>query len=174
MITTAELRTMAEAAWPEPGDTEVPQVPGFVLSPFNPLVVAVVDRCLSRRFGGPPAPPDDAGRIATIVVSMGGDAVSAEHVAATVDSGARVGPLFFFQSVPNSIAGFVAARWGLTGPVVCLCPTGDPMADGLAEAALLIGDGDADAALVVLVESGRLDNTAHAGAAAVLVSGGGN
>jgi 3-oxoacyl-(acyl-carrier-protein) synthase len=172
MIAVAELETLAEAQWPEPGDVEVPQLPGFVLSPFNPLVAAVVDRCLSRRFGGPPAPPDDAGRIATVVVSAGGDAVSAQHVAATVDSGARVGPLFFFQSVPNSIAGHVAARWGLTGPVVCLCPTGDPMADGLAEAALLIGDGDADAALVVLVESGLRDDAALAGAAAVLVSGG--
>lgn len=172
MITTAELVTLAEAAWPEPGDLEVPQLPGFVLSPFNPLVAAVVDRCLSRRFGGPPAPPGEAWRIAIVVVSAGGDAVSAEHVASMVDSGARVGPLFFFQSVPNSIAGHVAGRWGLTGPVVCLCPTGDPMADGLAEAGLLIGDGDADAALVVLVESGRSGDAARAGAAAVLVSGG--
>jgi 3-oxoacyl-(acyl-carrier-protein) synthase len=173
MITTAELVTLAEAAWPEPGDLEVPQVPGFVLSPFNPLVAAVVDRCLSRRFGGPPAPPGTEGRIAMIIVSAGGDAVSAEHVARTVDSGGRVGPLFFFQSVPNAIAGHVAAHWGLSGPVVCLCPTGDPMADGLAEAALLIGDGDADAALVVLVESGLVEHPAQAGAAAVLVSGGG-
>jgi hypothetical protein len=46
------------------------------------------------------------------------------------------------------------------------------MADGLAEAALLIGDGDAEAALVVLVESGLRDDAARAGAAAVLVSGG--
>ena len=34
--------------------------------------------------------------------------------------GDRVGPLLFFQSVPNAVAGHVAARWGLTGPVVCL------------------------------------------------------
>jgi hypothetical protein len=43
------------------------------------------------------------------------------------------------------------------------------MVDGLAEAALLIEDGDADAALVVLVES-EVDGAAAA--EAVLVNGG--
>jgi 3-oxoacyl-(acyl-carrier-protein) synthase len=93
--------------------------------------------------------------------------VSAEHVARTVDAGGRILPLFFFQSVPNSIAGHVAARWGLAGPVVCLCPTGDPKTDGLAEASLLIEDGDADHALVVLVEQSEVDESS-----AVLVAGG--
>lgn len=153
------MKTLARANWPEAGDREVPQVPGFVLSSFNPLVAAVADRCLRRHFGEPPAPAAIAERIAMIVVSGSGDVVSAEHVARTVDAGARVGPLFFFQSVPNSIAGHVAARWGLGGPVVCLCPTGDPMTEGLAEASLLIEDGDADQALVVLVEQSDVDES---------------
>ncbi len=63
--------------------------------------------------------------------------------------GKRVGPLFFFQSVPNSVAGLVAAQWGLRGPVVCLSPR-DRTA-GFDEAALLIADGDADQVLIVLV-----------------------
>jgi 3-oxoacyl-(acyl-carrier-protein) synthase len=73
-----------------------------------------------------------------------------------VDTGARVGPLLFFQSVPNAIAGYVAAREGLTGPVVCTSPqpgtAAETLAEALAEAELLIADGDADEALVVLVE----------------------
>jgi hypothetical protein len=36
--------------------------------------------------------------------------------------------------------------------VVCLSPTGDPLADGLAEAALLIADEDLDAVLLIVVE----------------------
>jgi len=153
------MKVLARARWPEAQDRNLPQVPGFVLSSFNPLVAAAADRCLRRRFGDPPVPADVGERTAVIVVSGSGDAVSAEHVARAVDAGARVGPLFFFQSVPNSIAGHLAARWGLAGPVVCLCPTGDPMADGLAEAGLLIEDGDADRALVVLVEQSDVDES---------------
>lgn len=153
------VRVLAEARWPEAGDREVPQVPGFVLSSFNPLVAAVADRCLRRHFGEPPVAAEVGERTAVIVVSGSGDAASAEHVARTVDAGARVGPLFFFQSVPNSIAGHVAARWGLAGPVVCLCPTADPMTEGLAEASLLIDDGETDRALVVLVEQSDVDES---------------
>jgi 3-oxoacyl-(acyl-carrier-protein) synthase len=85
-----------------------------------------------------------------------------------VDAGTRIGPLLFFQSVPNSVAGHVAAEWGLGGPVVCLCPTGDARADGMAQARLLIDDGDADEALVVWVEQAGADGSAEA----VLVSKG--
>ncbi|HEU5469110.1 MAG TPA: beta-ketoacyl synthase chain length factor [Actinophytocola sp.] len=169
--TTIALTVLAEARWPEPGDDAVPQVPGFVLSSFNPVIAAVADRCLRRRYGEPPAPRDDGSGTALVLVSASGDIASANHVARTVDDGGRVGPLFFFQSVPNSIAGYLAARWRLGGPVVCLCPTGDPRADGLAEAELLIADGDAAAALVVLVEQSGVDGV-RATAAAVLVSGG--
>lgn len=167
----AGLAVLAEARWPEPGDAEPPGVPGFVLSPFNPLVAVVAERCLRRVHGEPPVPPEAGRALATVVVSASGDAVSARHVARTVDAGGRVGPLFFFQSVPNSIAGHLAGRWGLAGPVVCLCPTGDPLADGLAQAGLLIGDGDADSALVVLAEQEGSDGGAGR-AAAVLVQGG--
>jgi hypothetical protein len=55
--------------------------------------------------------------------------------------------LQFFQSVPNSIAGWIAARWELRGPVVCVTD------GGFDEAALLIGDGDADHMLIVQVEA---------------------
>lgn len=146
------VRVLAEARWPEPGDTAPPTVPGFVHSTFPPLVAAVADRCLTRRHGSAPAPGEVGARTAVLLVSASGDRASAEHVHRTVTDGGRPGPLFFFQSVPNSVAGHVAARWGLGGPVVCLSPVGEAMADAVAEADLLLYDGDADEALLVLIE----------------------
>jgi len=143
-----------------PAGTVPPSLPGFVVSSFSPLVAAAADRCLADRHGSPPA--DVGTRTAVVLVSASGDARMAEHVAHAVDEGARIGPLLFFQAVPNSVAGHVAARWGLRGPVVCLCPTGDPKADGLAQARLLIDDGDADEVLVVLVEQAGAAESAHA------------
>ena len=137
------LDVVARADWPEPGDPAAPPVvPGFVVSTFAPLVAVTGERCLSRATA--PA------RTAIVVVTACGDVASAAHVAAAVDTGTRIGPLMFFQSVPNAVAGHLAARHGLGGPVVCLSPGGDPLADGLAEAGLLIDDGDADAALVIV------------------------
>jgi 3-oxoacyl-(acyl-carrier-protein) synthase len=130
-------------------DGAQPPLPGFVVSSFSPLVAAAADRCLSARHGKPPA---DAGeRTAIVLVSGSGDAQLADHIANAVDTGTRIGPLLFFQAVPNSVAGHVAARWGLLGPVACLCPVADAQAEGLAYARLLIEDGDADQVLVVEV-----------------------
>lgn len=163
------MRVVSRASWPEPGDRETPRIPGFVLSSFSPLVAEAADRCLRQVYGQPPVPPDAGRSTAIIVVSASGDLVSARHVARTVDAGRRVEPLFFFQCVPNSIAGHIAARWGLGGPVVCLCPTGHPLTDGLDQAALLIDDGDATAAVVVLVEQSEVDGV-PATATAVLAT----
>ena len=141
-----------EAWWWVAEDGAPPAVPGFVQSSFNPLVAAVADRCLSEHYAKPPEPPGDRQRTGLVLVSRGGDRVSAEHVRQTVADGSRLGPLFFFQSVPNSIAGYVAARWGLGGPVVCISPVGSPVADGVAEAAVLMSDGDAEEVLLVIAE----------------------
>lgn len=160
-VTPAAARrtVLAEAAWPEPGDGAPPPVPGFVHSSFPPLVAAVAERCLSRAYGERPA--RDRQRTAVVLVSAAGDRASAAHVRATVAAGGRPGPLFFFQSVPNSVAGHVAARWGLGGPVVCLAPTGDPRDEGIAEVDLLLHDGDADEALLVLIEQAPDDGGAR-------------
>lgn len=145
-MTPTELAT---ATLPE--GTVPPPLPGFVVSEFSPLVAEAADRCLAARYGSPPA--GEAGeRTAIVLVSGSGDLPMAEHVAHAVDTGMRIGPLLFFQAVPNSVAGHVAARWGLRGPVACLCPVGDASAEGLAYAQLLIEDGDADEVLVVAVE----------------------
>lgn len=164
---TAGLAVLAAAEWPEtPTDEHLPPVPGFVVSAFNPLVAVVAERCLRRR---PVAGLDGSAPVtAVILVSALGDLTSAEHVAATVDAGGKVPPLLFFQSVPNAVAGYVAARWSLTGPVVCVAG----VEAGLAIAGLLIADGDTEEALVVRIE---LTDTAVGIpdlAAAVLLGGG--
>lgn len=155
LAATAGLTPLACSSWPPPGERVTPpSLAGFVFSSFSPLAAEVANACLTLAHGGVPAPPARGERTAIIIASSSGDLASAVHVAAAVDAGARPGPLLFFQSVPNAIAGHIAARWGLAGPVVCLSPSpsGAPLASALAEAALLCHDGDADEALIVLVE----------------------
>ncbi|MEI8408378.1 MULTISPECIES: hypothetical protein [unclassified Kribbella] len=138
---TPDLEVLGEGRWPEAGDDVAagpPALPGFVLSTFNPLAAVAADRCLSSLSVRP------SERTGIVLVSDG-DRVSAEHVKQAVAEGKRIGPLFFFQSVPNSVAGLIAAKWQLRGPVVCVTD------GGLDEAALLIGDGDADQVLIVEV-----------------------
>ncbi len=141
----AGLTVCASAAWPETGaDGEVPALAGFIDSNFSPLLAEVAARALRRR-----AQPDGAGNVTAIVmVTALGDVTSAVRVAAAVDAGKRVPPLQFFQSVPNAVAGYLAVRWHLTGPVVCV----SGIRAGLDVAALLIEDADADEALVVCVD----------------------
>lgn len=150
---TTGLTVLARAEWPERDDDPSPRpIAGFILSSFGPLVAEVAERCLARAHRQPPVDPARGERTALVIVSGSGDAGSAAAVASAVDKGERVAPLLFFQAVPNAVAGHVAARWGLGGPVVCLAADGDPLREGLDAAALLIDDGDADEALVVLAE----------------------
>ncbi len=170
-----ELAVLSRAAWPEPGDDGAPPpLPGFVHSSFSPLVAAVAERCLAREHRSAPADPARGERTATVLVSRYGDVTSAVLLAEAVDAGTRVAPLLFYQAVPNAVAGYLTARWGLTGPVVCVSPVGDAMAEGLAVARGLIEDGDADEALIVVAEqcSETGADGVHSGhdeAAAVLV-----
>jgi hypothetical protein len=159
----AGLTVLSCAAWPETDtDVEVAPLAGFIDSNFSPLVAEVAGRVLRGR-DQPQAPGTVT---AIVIVTALGDVTSAARVAAVVDAGGRVPPLLFFQSVPNAVAGYLAARWQLTGPVVCVSGT----SAGLDVAALLIGDADADEALVVradlAVTGGGRDR-----AAAVLVTG---
>jgi 3-oxoacyl-(acyl-carrier-protein) synthase len=153
----AGLRAVAAGEWPAGDGDELPGVAGFIVSSFNPLVVEVARRALAAvAAGAPPLPARIGEQTAVVVASAYGDAVSARAVAGAVDGGHRVGPLMFFQSVPNAVAGYVAARWGLTGPVVAVSPADAPasLAEGVEVARLLIADGDADRALVIVVEQG--------------------
>jgi hypothetical protein len=159
----AGLTVSASAAWPQTdADGEVPALAGFIESNFSPLLAEVAARALRSR-----AQPQAASKVTAIVmVTALGDVTSAARVAAAVDAGQRVPPLLFFQSVPNAVAGYLAVRWHLTGPVVCVSGT----RAGLDVAALLIDDADADEVLVV-----RVDLAVTGGgrdcAAAILVTG---
>jgi hypothetical protein len=159
------LAIRAEARWPESShDDTAPSLPGFIVSSFSPIAAETAFRCLGRRpafsatqSAGPEDPETFAARpgtenpvTAVLITTARGDRESAGHVARTVAAGGLLGPLLFFQSVPNAVAGHIAARWKLTGPVVCLA---DP-ASALEAAALLIEDGDADEALLVRIEQG--------------------
>ncbi|NUR58742.1 MAG: hypothetical protein HOV87_08655 [Catenulispora sp.] len=138
---------VAEARWPESDhDQTPPPLPGFIVSSFSPIAAEAAARCLSRRATATDAASPRT--TAVIIASARGDLHSAAHVAHAVDTGAPLGPLLFFQSVPNAVAGHIAARWHLTGPVVCVADR----ASALEAAALLIEDGDADEALVLHAE----------------------
>jgi hypothetical protein len=152
--TAAGLDVLAEARW-SGDDGAAPRLAGFIHSGFNPIVAAVAGRCIAA------APPAAAGT-GIVLVSDLGDVESAAHVAAAVDAGARIGPLFFFQSVPNAVLGHVAAKHGLTGPVSCVCDA----AAGLDAARGLLAGGEADRVLVIELD----DDEA---AAAVLLTHGG-
>ncbi|WP_308167896.1 hypothetical protein [Catellatospora tritici] len=160
----AGLVELARGAWPESdADTEPPALAGFVVSSFSPLVAEVARRCLTRAYGQPPAAPARGPRTAVIISTTTGDVATALSVARAVDTGQRLGPLLFFQAVPNAVAGYVAARWELGGPVLCLSPAGPgdalelALAEGLSAARLLLADGDADEALVIAAEQATDD-----------------
>jgi hypothetical protein len=156
VVPGAGLRVLSRARWPESGaDTpeSLPQVPGFILSSFNPLAAEVARRALSR---APDAVPD---RTALLLVSASGDPVTGRAIADAVSEGRRVPPLLFFQSNPNAVLGHIASQHALTGPVVaCLGPAA-PGGEGAhravaaaREAELLLLDGDAEAVLLIVVE----------------------
>jgi len=157
----AGLAVLSSASWPEANaDAEVPALAGFIESSFSPLLAEVASRALRRR----PGPRAEGTITAVVMVTALGDVTSATRVAAAVDAGKRVSPLLFFQSVPNAVAGYLAARWHLTGPVVCVSET----RAGLDVAALLIDDADADEALVASVDLAVAKGEEDRGAAIVV------
>ncbi|WP_368861610.1 beta-ketoacyl synthase chain length factor [Actinospica durhamensis] len=154
------MAVLASACWPESTADQIPPpLPGFVSSSFSPIVAEVAKRALRRV---PQRGPEVV--TAVVVVSALGDVASAAQVAEAVDTGGRVWPLMFFQSVPNAVAGHVAARRALTGPIVSVCA---PEA-GIEVAALLLEDGDADEVLVAEVDLEPADGAGARGAAVLL------
>ncbi len=163
---TDAIRVLARAEWPGESGEELPRIAGFVASSFSPLVAETAERCLSRVYGTPPA----AGpRTAVLLASASGDLGTARAIEEAVAQRRRVPPLLFFQSNPNAVLGHIAARWQLTGPVVALGPGADGEAAALAEAALLLADGDAEQVLVIAAEQGDGPGE-HDSAVALLVA----
>lgn len=151
------LAVLARASWPDGTDAELPAIAGFIASAFSPLAAVLAEQCLSSYFGARPADAERGERTAIVLASSTGDIGTAAAIARAVDQRRRVPPLLFFQSNPGAVVGYISARWGLSGPAACINPTGDPLADAIATAALLIEDGDAAAALIIVAEAGRRD-----------------
>jgi hypothetical protein len=149
---TAELTVLARSQWPDGPRDELPGVPGFIISSFSPLAAELAERCLRQHFGAPPA--KGGRRTAIVLASTTGDIATAAAIASAVDRGRPVPPLLFYQSNPNAVAGHIAARWGLAGPVVCTIAC---WSDAMDCAALLIEGSEADEALVILADQGGLD-----------------
>ncbi|HYS40647.1 MAG TPA: beta-ketoacyl synthase chain length factor [Pseudonocardiaceae bacterium] len=170
-VLTGEPVVLARAEWPV-GDEDdgLPQIAGFVMSNFSPLVAVIAERCLRAHYGSAPADPVRGATTGVVLASVRGDVTTVDTVAAALRDGRRVPPLLFFQSNPNAVVGHVTSRWGLAGPVVCTSPLGDPLADGLAVAALLIEDEAATEVLVIAADlADGADERDHA--VAVLVAG---
>jgi 3-oxoacyl-(acyl-carrier-protein) synthase len=164
------MTALAGAYWPRPDAPEQPKpVPGFILSSFAPLVAQVAQDCLAEHYGTPSRDLSDEVTIGIVLVSVGGDLGTADATQQAVDGGGRVSPLLFFQSVPNSIAGWLAARWGLTGPLICFSPGADALGEARETARLLFEDAVADQVLVVLVEQAGPDGGGAADQAAAVL-----
>jgi Beta-ketoacyl synthase, N-terminal domain len=151
----AGLAVLASAEYPASATDVLPEIVRFVVSSFSPLVAELGERCLRRYFGARPADPDLGEQTGVVLASKSGDFGTAVAVAEAVDAGRRVPPMLFYQSNPNAVVGYLTARWGLGGPVVCTSPAADVPADAVADAGQLIRDGDAAAVLVIVAEQGR-------------------
>lgn len=154
-VPAGELVVLARAEWPASPAASLPPIAGFIASSFSPLAAEVAEQCLRGYFRSPPASPELGERTAIVLASSSGDIATAAAVASAVDEGRRVSPLLFFQSNQNAVVGYIAARWGLGGPVVCTIPATDALADAMTCAALLVEDGDAAAALLIVADQGR-------------------
>jgi len=150
-----ELIVLASSAWPAGPRAALPAVPGFIVSSFSPLAAHLAELCLLQYFGSPPADPGLGRQTGVVLASTTGDIATAAEVARVVDEGRPVPPLLFYQSNQNAVAGHIAARWGLEGPVVCTIPARRGLADAMDSAALLIEGEEAAAALVILADQGR-------------------
>ncbi|MGV9314615.1 beta-ketoacyl synthase chain length factor [Streptomyces sp. NPDC003691] len=170
----AGLTVLARAGWdPAAHPGGPPNLPGFTASPFGPLFARVADECLGAFHGTAPAPPEAALATGLVMVSRLGDMATETAVTGSVDRGTKASPLLFYQSVPSAVLGVVSSRWGLGGPVICISPAGDSLAEGLELAGLLIEDGSARDVLVVLIELG-VDEGEPDTADALLVRGAGH
>ncbi|MYW01971.1 beta-ketoacyl synthase N-terminal-like domain-containing protein [Streptomyces sp. SID3343] len=143
-------------------------VPGRTTPPTRP---DGQDGARGEHLSTPPA----TSRTGLVLASAGGDRATALAIDTAAASGRRMPPLLFFQSNPNAILGHIAARWGLTGPVVAISPReaaapGRIPADALELAALLLADGDADRVLVIAAEQAEPAGGTDHGTAVLVAS----
>jgi hypothetical protein len=140
----------------EPGDVEHSQwdparpsgarpIPGFIESSFNPLVYAAVRRLFdSGAFRG-------GDKTALLLGSMFGDATTTDLASRLLIQGKPDNALLFYQSVVNSVVGYIARDMGISGTT--LCQSGGGLTSMLLEqASLLLASGDANQVILVGAE----------------------
>ena len=173
--TTPGLTLLERVSWPAGKDAErPPDLPGFIASPFGPIIAHVADLCLTRHHGEPPAPPRRAERTGIVLVTRLGDMATETAVTGSVDARTKASPLLFYQSVPSAVLGVVSARWGLGGPVICISPAGDPLDEGRELAEVMIEDGSATDVLLVLVELATWEGQSDRAEALLVTAGDGS
>lgn len=150
------ILTTAVATVTLDGDDDLPGVPGFVISRFNPLVNEVARRCLSIPGVGDVSGPGTAIVLGTIF----GDSTTSDTASLNLVTGDVRNPLLFYQSVPTTILGNIARVYGITGPVICLSARKDPAAELAAVTDLLFLDSEIHRALCIEVELATNPRTA--------------
>jgi hypothetical protein len=140
-------------AWDRACPEDVPPVPGFIESSFNPLVYAAVSRL------------SDAGAIrpgegtALLLGSLFGDATTNDLASRQMIQGKPDNPLLFYQSVVNSIVGYISREKGITGTTLCMSGYGNVASALLEQAGLLLASGDAEQVVVVGAEIAGSDKS---------------
>ena len=132
--------------WQEAGPTDAPPVPGFIESAFNPLVYAVIRRLFDLEAFS-------AGEQTSLLLgSLFGDATTNDLASKQLIQGKPDNPLLFYQSVMNSIVGYITREMGITGTTLCTTSFGNMTSALLEQAELLLASGDARQVIIVGAE----------------------
>ncbi|MCP2163655.1 hypothetical protein [Goodfellowiella coeruleoviolacea] len=134
---------------------DLPAVPGFVESTFNPLVHEVARQCLTGRVRA------GAGT-AVVLASVMGDATTTDLASQLLVAGQVHNPLLFMQATANAVLGFVSREFGITGPMSVLSPPDGLAVPLLLTADLLLADPELDRVLLLGVELAGTKRTEHA------------
>ncbi|MBD0743123.1 beta-ketoacyl synthase chain length factor [Streptomyces sp. CBMA152] len=143
----------AAAGLPGAAPAELPGVPGFVLSRFNPLIADVVVGCLGEPGSDGDLTAGAGASTAVVLATTYGDTTTSDVATQRLVAGQVHSPLLFFQSVTTSILGHLTKRYGVTGPLSCLSTGSEPALAALEFADVLLDDEDMSQVLVVGVET---------------------
>ncbi|MCP3799391.1 ketosynthase [Allokutzneria sp. A3M-2-11 16] len=150
------LTVVAVATRTEPdGHPDIPRLPGFVESTFNPLLFDVAQRCLT-------AAPGDPSRTAVVLGGLMGDSTTFDLTSQRMVAGQVHNPLLFMQATSNSVLGYLSREFGITGPMSCLSVSGGLAGELLLAADLVLDTAEVDRVLLLGVELAANERTGHA------------
>jgi|GEM_PF-3555467 len=147
---TEAMRIVVSGLHQQGAGEPVPNVRGFVRSPFNPLIYHSVKQAAEQAALTREALPPD--RRGIMLASMFTDAVTQQETWTDMINGKKISPIMFPQSVPSAIIGFLAKELNIHGPMTCLSASRSGTELALRQAADWLADGDADAVAVTLCD----------------------